>query len=95
MERLQLKIPKFYKVKKGQTLREIARAFCVAERALVAVNDLTAQPYAGQILRIPTTKGNAYTAREGDTKTLLCGSDETYKKKNGTNELYLGMRVIL
>jgi len=95
MECLQLKTPDFYKVKRGQTLREIARAFCVSERALVKLNDLKCEPYDGQILRLPKTKGNAYTAREGDSKTLLCGNDETYEKKNGTNALYLGMRVIL
>ena len=95
MERLQLKTPVFYQVKKGQTIREIAVAFCVAERALVKVNDLKSEPYTGQILQIPKTSGNAYTVFVGDTKTLLCGSDENYEKKNGTSVLYLGMRVIL
>lgn len=92
---LKTEIPDFYKVKKGQTLREIATAFCVAERALVKENSLKEPPFEGQILRIPKTCGNAYFATEHDSKTLLCGSEENFCKKNGTEHLYAGMRVIL
>lgn len=93
---LQLKISQYYKVKKGQTLEEIAAAFGVAARVLVQENALSKQPTAGQILQIPLhLRGNAYTAKEGEDKALLCGNEQNYRKKNGTDALYLGMRVIL
>ena len=86
---------KYYKVKEGQTLRAIAEAFCVSEFLLVKINGLQAQPLAGQVLEIPASRGNAYTVKQGDTKTLLCGGEEQFAYKNGTDILYLGMRVIL
>ena len=92
---LKIQIPDFYKVKRGQTLSEIAAAFCVAERALVKENSLKEPPFEGQILRIPKERGNAYFATFDDSKTLLCGSEENFCKKNGTAHLYAGMRVIL
>ncbi|MBE7085248.1 MAG: LysM peptidoglycan-binding domain-containing protein [Clostridiales bacterium] len=85
----------WYKVKEGQTVAEIAKAFCVSVRLLVKENGLSAEPSVGRLLRIPKTCGNAYTAGEGDTKALLCGSERAYAEKNGTNILYPGMRVIL
>lgn len=85
----------FYQVKKGQTLREIADYFSVSEFLLVKINRLTSPPAAGQILRIPEEKGNAYTVQAGDTKALLCGNEENYRAHNGTDVFYIGMRVIL
>ena len=85
----------FYQVKKGQTLREIADYFSVSEFLLVKINCLTSPPFAGQILRIPEEKGNVYTAQAGDTKTLLCGSEENYYRRNGTDVLYPEMPVVL
>ena len=95
MDALKKEENTYYFVKSGQTVREIADFFCVAERLLVKENALKAQPHAGQILRIPQEKGNAYYVKAGDTKRLLCGSEENYAKKNGTNIIYIGMRVIL
>jgi LysM repeat protein len=92
---LKMRIGKWYQVKEGQTVADISKAFCVSERLLVQENGLTEEPKAGQILKIPQSRGNAYVARAGDTKKLLCGSDENYRKKNGTDILYIGMRVIL
>ena len=92
---LRLEIGKFYQVKDGQTLKQIAKTFCVAEGLLVKENNLTGEPYAGQIISIPNERGNAYTAKDGESKALLCGSEENYEKKNGTRVLYPGMRVIL
>ena len=86
---------KYYKVKEGQTLQQIAEYFSVSPRLLVQANGLSAQPSAGRILEIPEQKGNAYTVREGDVKALLCGSEENFRKKNGTDAFYIGMRVIL
>ena len=84
---------RYYRVKKGQTLEEIAEYFSVSERLLVKENGLTEAPFAGQILTIPTERGNAYTVQEGDTKALLCGSEENFYRKNGTGAFYIGMRV--
>ena len=85
----------YYVVKEGQTLSEIAAFFSVSVFALAKENGLQAPPPAGKVLKIPSARGNAYTAREGDTPTLLCGSEENYEKRNGTKRLYLGMRIIL
>lgn len=85
----------YHRVQKGQTLHQIATFFCVAERLLVKENHLKSEPVPGQILKIPEESGDIYYVKEGDTKRLLCGSEENYLKKNGTNILYIGMRVIL
>ena len=86
---------KLYRVQAGQTLKEIACFFCVSEFLLAKCNHLNAPPKKGQILLIPEERGNAYIAGQGDSKALLCGSDENFERKNGTDILYLGMRVIL
>jgi serine/threonine protein phosphatase PrpC len=83
----------FYQVKKGQSLTEIAEYFSVSERLLARENGLSAPPCAGQILRVPKARGNAYTVQAGDTKALLCGGEENYQKKNGTDIFYIGMQV--
>ena len=85
----------YYQVKKGQSLRQIAEYFSVAECLLVKINGLKEPPYPGRLLIIPQERGNAYFAREGDTKALLCGSEDNYLKKNGTDAFYIGMRVII
>ena len=84
---------KYYKVKQGQTAEKIAEYFCISPRVLARENGLTGEPYAGQILFIPNLKGNAYTVREGDTKALLCGSEERFERLNGTTAFYVGMSV--
>lgn len=85
----------YHQVKNGQTLRQIADYYSVAEGLLIKLNRLEKPPVAGQILRIPKETGNVYFVREGDTKELLCGSEEAYQCKNGTGVFYIGMRVIL
>lgn len=92
---LKVEIPKYYKVKSGQTIEEIAKAFGVSAYLLAKENELNKQPCAGQMLKIPTARGNSYLVRAGDSKKLLCGSEERYKKINGTDILYIGMRIIL
>ncbi len=91
---LKTKFVKYYKVKSGQSLEKIGEYFSVSLYLLAEKNGLTEEPYAGQILEIPTERGNAYFVREGDTKALLCGSEENFDKKNGKC-FYIGMRVIL
>lgn len=88
-------IPRFYKVRSGQTLRSVAEAFGLTECLLIAENALTEEIFEGQILRIPDARGNVYIARAGDTKRLLSGSEENYEKKNRTALLYPGMKVLL
>ena len=92
---LRLERKSLYQVKAGQTLVEIAETFCVSARVLAQVNGLKEEPKAGDVLYIPMENGNLYTVREGDSKSLLCGSEEKFVQKNGTSNLYLGMRVVL
>lgn len=92
---LRLERKGLYQVKEGQTLQQIADVFCVSARSLAKINGLVKEPRAGDLLYIPKEIGNVYTAKEGDTKTLLCGNEENFVKKNGTDILYLGMKVIL
>ncbi len=92
---LKIERKNFFKVKKGQTLSKVARAFCLSERVLAKANNLRGEVFEGQILYIPNLSGNAYTATPADTPALLCGSKENFIKKNGDSALYPGMRVIL
>ena len=91
---LKIEIPRCHKVRQGQTIKNIAAAYCVGERALVESNGLKGEVGEGQILVIPAYRGNAYTVRAGDTKQLLCGSVKRYEENNGKS-LYPGKRVVL
>ena len=93
--KLSLKRPQFYRVKRGQTLEEIARAFGLPPSLLIAQNNLTSAPEAGQVLLLPQEHGNLYTVRGGESKTLLCGSPERFQERNGTARLYIGQTVYL
>lgn len=84
----------FYRVKRGQTLEEIACAFGVPPRALARCNDLTQQPGEGYVLKIPP-RGNLYTVRGGESKTLLCGSPRRYEERNGTRVIYPAQVIVL
>ena len=92
---LKTEIPRMYKVKRGQTIRDAAEAFRLPESAIIACNRLDGEPREGEILRIPDLSGNLYTARAGEDKKLLCGSEENFREKNMTDLLYPGMRVLL
>ena len=92
---LRIERRKYYQVKVGQNLRAIAEYFSVSEWLLVKENDLKGEPSVGQILKIPSEYGHAYIVQAGDTKALLCGGEENYRRKNGTDIFYIGMRVIL
>ncbi len=76
-------------------MRQIAAYYSVSPYLLAKVNGLSAPPREGEILEIPKERGNLYVVREGDTKELLCGSEENYARKNGTDIFYIGMRMIL
>ena len=92
---LQICVPKYYRVKHGQRIKDISLTFGVAAGVLIKENHLTGEPYQGQMLVIPAKRGNRYVAQAGDTKALLCGNEENYYQKNGTHILYPGMSVIL
>ena len=92
---LKMENTTYYKVKTGQTLEMVARAFSVAEGRIVELNHLKEELFVGQIIQIPKEQGNAYYVREGDTKELLCGSAERFRAYNGTDCFYIGMRVII
>ena len=92
---LRISVPKYYRVKCGQTLRDISLAFGVAVGVLIRENALQEEPQEGALLYIPDVRGNRYLAQAGDNKTLLCGSEEQFFQKNGTHILYPGMCVIL
>ena len=83
-----------YRVKRGQKLAAIARAFNVPPRLLAAENGLSEEPPAGVVLRIPSA-GDLYTVRGGESKTLLCGSKERYEGRNRTACLYPAQQIVL
>lgn len=84
-----------YRVKKGQGIREIAVAFGVPPRVLAKENGLTREAEEGQILQIPRLRRNLYTVRGGESKALLCGSDEAFEQRNRTKCLYPTQIVFL
>lgn len=86
--KLSICVPDFYRVKKGQTLTEIASAFRLPPRVLAKANALNSEVREGQVLKIPACAGNLYTVRGGESKTLLCGSKESFEERNGTKCLY-------
>ena len=92
---LKTDMKQFYQVKAGQSVYDIADAFGVSAFKLSKENNLQSPVQAGQILRIPTEKGNAYTVQAGEDKRLLCGSDDRYFLYNGTHILYPGMKIRL
>ena len=92
--KLSLRQPTLYRVKRGQSLQEIALAFGCTPQLLVARNALTEEPKAGAVLKIPPA-GNLYTVRGGESKTLLCGSPARFEELNGTAHFYVGQLVVL
>lgn len=88
MMKLSICVPDFYRVKKGQTLTEIASAFRLPPRVLARANALSGEVCEGQVLVIPAYAGNLYTVRGGESKSLLCGSKENFEVRNKTKCLY-------
>jgi len=50
---------------------------------------------SGQVLIIPARAGNLYVVRGGESKTLLCGSPESFERKNATVWLYPAQEIFL
>ncbi len=92
---LKLMTPLFYRVKSGQTLASVARTFHVPVCLLARENNLNEEIFAGQVLKIPQLCGNEYRVSGGESRTLLCGSPETFLARNGTSALYPTQRVFL
>lgn len=92
---LKLERPKYYQLTEETDLKAVAAAYYLTESALIEENGLNSPPEAGQILKLPTPKGNLYTVGEGEGKTLLCGSKERYESLNGTLPPYPGKKVFL
>ena len=93
--KLSLRIPEYYRVKKGQTLLEIAQTFLLPPRVLAFSNNLSKDPQEGAVLYIPPRCGNLYTVRGGESKRLLCGSDENFEKINCTKLLYPAQIILI
>ena len=92
---LKLEEKQFHIVKTGQSVRSIAQTYQIPERLLVKENGLTKEPRVGNILLLPKRKGDYYTAQAGDCPSLLCGSEEKFKEKNGGKILYPELKVWL
>lgn len=95
MEKLQKVRCEYYVVKRGQTAAAIAAYFQIPVTLLIKENGLKAEPYEGQIVKIPQARGHLYEVQAGDNKKLLCGSKENYQKRNGTQILHAGMKIFL
>ncbi len=93
--KLELATGAYFRVKRGQTIAEIARVFHTTPRLIAAENGLSAPPQAGQVLKIPERTGDLYVVRGGESKTLLCGSPEAFARKNASEALYIGQCVVL
>ncbi len=84
---------RLYQVKRGQTATQIAQAFCLPLSRLIADNALKGEVREGQVLKIPDEEHNLYVVQGGESKTLLCGSEERYFALNGTQFLYVGQKI--
>ena len=92
--KLILRIPKFYKVKRGQTLERVASVFQVSPALLARENGVEGELLGGEVLCLPAG-GNLYTVQGGESKTLLCGSRQRYYELNGTDAFYPGQKIVL
>lgn len=93
--KLSLNVPPWYRVKRGQTISTIAKTFRLPPRLLAACNGLEGEAEEGQVLSVPAVEGNLYVVRGGESKALLCGSEEAFEQKNKTACLYIGQTVLL
>ncbi len=93
--KLEPELKTYYRLKKGQSLCDVARFYGVPPRVLAAYNRLEEEPPAGRVLQIPAERRNLYTVRGGESKALLCGSKENFEERNQTEHLYIGQIVWL
>ena len=93
--KLEFSAPEYYRLKKGQSLSDVANALRIPPRLLASFNGLEEEPREGRVLRIPKQNGNLYIVKGGESKTLLCGSPECYRQKNGTEAFYPAQVILL
>ncbi len=93
--KLELEQKTYYRLKRGQSLSDVARVYGIPPRVLAAVNGLKEEPWEGCVLQIPAERRNLYTVRGGESKAMLCGSDENFAERNKTQCLYIGQTVWL
>ncbi len=93
--KLSLIVPKYYRVKRGQTVFTIAKTFSIPPKLLVLANDLHEEVEEGQVIKIPKAEGNLYVVQGGESKSMLCGSPENFLKLNGTACFYIGQTVLI
>lgn len=84
-----------YRVKKGEDINAVAEYFSVPPFLLSAVNGLTQELSAGQVIIIPPAAHNLYTVRGGDSRAKLCGSNKKYEELNGTPIFFIGMKIFI
>ncbi len=93
--KLELEQKTYYRLKKGQSLADVAKVYGVPPRVLAALNGLKEEPQEGRVLEIPAERRNLYTVRGGESKAMLCGSDKNFEERNKTKLLYIGQTVWL
>lgn len=93
--KLELKASEYYRVKRGQSLWDIAAAFRLPPRIIAACNHLKEEPREGSVLYIPPQNGNLYIVKGGESKSLLCGSVACFEEKNKTKAFYPAQVVVL
>ncbi len=93
--KLELEQKTYYRLKKGQSLADVANAYGVPPRVLAAFNELKEEPREGRVLELPAERRNLYVVRGGESKAMLCGSDENFEERNRTKLLYIGQIVWL
>lgn len=93
--KLVFKASEYYRVKRGQSLWDIAAAFRLPPRIIAECNHLKEEPQEGSVLYIPQQNGNLYIVKGGESKSLLCGSAACFEEKNRTKAFYPAQVVIL
>ena len=80
--KLELEQKTYYRLKKGQSLADVASAYGVPPRVLAALNGLKEEPREGSVLQIPAERRNLYmkisrsgTGRNYSTSDRPCGCD--------------------
>jgi len=92
---LELLSRRFYRLKKGQTLRDVAKAFSLPPQVLARENGFIEEPQAGAVLYIPERRGNLYTVKGGESISLLCGTKERFVSLNKTTALYPTQTILI
>lgn len=86
---------KYLRVKRGQRIGDIARAYGIPACVLSKENALQGEVYAGQVLSLGIKRHDLYTVKGGESKSLLCGSPERFEALNATKRIYPGQTVWL